>query len=137
VIRNVIKVLIADFVLLSSAFLVLQDLQVRAAYAASPHHACSQLCSYSPSFSYGLLTQFFTMDGNGQHLVSPSTLDWVQIVAVALVVANAWFAYAAILKRNDGETRGADQSIHERHPTGAPCQREPLATRHWVLRLAD
>lgn len=95
--------LIADVVLLGTLFFVLQDLQWREAFAASPHNACPQLCSYSPSFSYNLLTRFFTMVGNGQSLVSPPTLDWVQLLALALVVVNVLFAYAALAERRKTE----------------------------------
>lgn len=105
VLRKAIKVLTADVILLASLFFVVQDLQWRAAFAASPHLACPQLCSYSPSFSYNPLSQFFSMDGNGQHLVSPLTLDWVQLLALALVVVNVWFAYGVFANRKKTKER--------------------------------
>lgn len=98
-VRNAITVLIVDVVLLTSGFYVMQDLQWRVAYAASLHDACAQPCSYAPSFSYSILTRFFTMTGNGAQLVSPPTFDWVQLLALALVVVNVWFAYASLTKR--------------------------------------
>jgi len=108
--RKAVIVLIADVVLLISLFFVAQDLQWRAAYAASPHYACPRLCSYSPSSGYNLLTRFFTMDGItqgqniGQHLVSPPALDWVQVIALALVVVNVWFAYSSLTSRRKAKT---------------------------------
>jgi hypothetical protein len=96
--RRAIEVLIADVVLLVFAFFIVQDLQARVVFAASPHLACGGLCSYTPSFGYGPLTQFFIMDGNGQHLVSPPTLDWLQIIALALVVVNGWFVYTSLVR---------------------------------------
>lgn len=98
--------LVADVVLLASVFYVIEDLQSRTAYAASPHDACSGLCSYTPSFTYSFLIRFFTMDGNGQHLVSPPTFDWVQLFFLALVVVNVWFAYAAFSKQRRAKARG-------------------------------
>jgi len=101
--KNVVKVfykiVIVDILALVALYYVLQDLQWRTDYAASLHTACRTLCGYSPSFSYGLLTRVFTMDGNSQHLVSPPTLDWVQAIVVTLVVANSWFVYAYMRER--------------------------------------
>jgi hypothetical protein len=104
-VRNAVKALMADVILLASLFYVILDLQSRAAFAASPHNVCGHLCSYTPSFSYNLLTQFFTMTGNGQQLVSPPTLDWVQLLSLALVVVNVWLAYAFFAKRREAKAR--------------------------------
>lgn len=60
-------------------------------------------------------TQLFTMDGAtsgqnlGQHLVSPPTLDWLQVLALALVVINVWFAYSSLTSR-----RKANAPINQR-----------------------
>ncbi len=99
-VRTALKVLAADVVLLIAEFNVIQDLNWRTGYAASLHGACfPNLCSYTPSFAYNLLVQFFTMSGNGATLTSPPTLDWVQLIAYALIGINAWFAYITLVKR--------------------------------------
>jgi hypothetical protein len=98
-VRTAFAVIVADIFLLTGEYYVNQDLQWRAAYAASVHNACGVLCSYTPSFSYSLLTQFFTMSGGRLTLVSPPTLDWVQALVLALVVINGWFAYHALKER--------------------------------------
>ncbi len=97
--REGLKVALADIVLLFALYSALQDLQWRTGYAASLHPACPQFCIYSPSFSYGLLIQFFTLAGNGVSLTSPPTLDWVQLLAYVLVVLNAWYAYRTLKSR--------------------------------------
>ncbi|MDG6956928.1 MAG: hypothetical protein JRN30_06335, partial [Nitrososphaerota archaeon] len=74
--RLPLRLLAIDAVLVVLAYLVVQDQAVRAGYAASLHTACASLCSYAPSFSYGILIQYFTMTGNGVSLTSPPTLDW-------------------------------------------------------------
>ena len=90
---------LADTVLLFALYSVFQDLQWRTGYAASLHSACPQFCSYSPSFSYNLLTQFFTLARSGVRLTSPPTLDWVQLLAYFLVALNAWYAYKTLKLR--------------------------------------
>jgi len=99
-VRTVLKVLAVDIVLVLAEFSVIQDLAWRTGYAASLHGACfPNLCSYSPSFSYNVLIQFFAMSGNGVSLTSPPTLDWVQLIALILVAVNGWFAYALYRSR--------------------------------------
>ncbi len=97
--REGLKVALADIVLLFALYSALEDLQWRTGYAASLHSACPQFCSYSPSFSYSLLTQFFTLAGNRVRLTSPPTLDWVQLLAYVLVALNAWYAYKTLKSR--------------------------------------
>ena len=97
--RTAILVLLVDVVLVVAMIFVIQDLQWRASYASSLHYACPQPCSYSSSFSYSVLSRFFTMSGNGVSLTSPPNIDWVQVLAVLLVAINAWFAYTILSKR--------------------------------------
>jgi len=98
-VRVSVKVLLADVVLLAAVYSVLQDLSWRSAYAASPHSACPLPCGYSASFSYNLLTRFFTMAGHGVSLTSPPTFDWVQMLVLGLIVVNAWFAVSSYRAR--------------------------------------
>ena len=97
--RMAMKVLLVDVVLFVGMFYVTQDLQWRTSYAASLHTACPQLCGYSASYAYSILTQFFTMAGHGASLTSPPTLDWVQLFTVALLALNLWFAYDYLTRR--------------------------------------
>ncbi|MDG6920163.1 MAG: hypothetical protein JRN44_00190 [Nitrososphaerota archaeon] len=106
--RLPLKLLAVDVVLVALAYLVVRDQAVRADYAASLHTACASLCSYTPSFSYGILVQYFTMTGNGVSLTSPPTLDWFQVIAVLLVVVNAWHLYSNYVK--GGQARNAGSS---------------------------
>ncbi len=113
VFRRAVKVLAADAVLLVALFYVIQDLQWRSGYAASVHDACAGYCSYTPSFSYGFLTQLFTMSGNSLQLTSPVTFDWVQALIYILVAVNAWFAYGVLRARNEG----ADVGVPPKEPS--------------------
>lgn len=97
--RTALKVIAADVVLLVAMFYVVQDLQWRSDFAASARNVCGGPCSYTPSLSYNVLTQFFTMTGNSVQLASPPTLDWVQAIAYVLVVLNAWLAYTVLKNR--------------------------------------
>jgi hypothetical protein len=112
--RTLLKVALADILLIAALASVLQDLQGRSAYAASLHTACSPLCSYVPSFSYTLMTRFFTMTRLGTALTSPPILDWVQVLGVALVVINFWFAYSYMSRRKAaGPGRAAGHTVSQ------------------------
>jgi len=87
-----VKVAIVDGLCLVALALVLQDLAGRTAYAASSHYGAPP-GGYVPSFSYSILMRTFTMSGGPLALVSPPTLDWVQLLALILVVANGWYFY--------------------------------------------
>lgn len=102
---------LADVVLLFALYSVLQDLQWRLGYASSLHSACPLFCSYSPSFSYSLLIQFFTLARNGVSLTSPPTLDWVQLLAYTLVALNAWYAYKTLKSRRLRTPPDSGQSL--------------------------
>ncbi len=84
-VRTFAKVLAADAVLLAAEYFALQDLGFRSAYAASK--------GFTPSYSYSIFTQFFTMLGRGLTLESPPTLDWVQLLFALLVALNLQYLY--------------------------------------------
>jgi hypothetical protein len=92
-----IKVLIIDAVLLVAGLLTQQDVLWRSAYASS-------VLGYSPSVSYSVLTKFFLMAGRGTSLNSPPTIDWVQIVAVVLLIVNFSYVYSVIRGRKLGRS---------------------------------
>jgi len=107
-VRTAFKVAVVDAVLLIALGFVIQDLEWRTSYAASLHGACfPNLCSYSPSFTYNVFVQFFTMAGNGATLTSPPTLDWVQVLAYILVAVNAWYLYTGLARRRAKPLSGA------------------------------
>lgn len=99
VFRTWTKVLVADVVLLVGVFYLLGDIDWRAAYASSIHAACAHVCRYTPSFAYGPLTYQFTMSGNGVHLTSPPTFDWLQVFVLLLLAINIWFGYTILARR--------------------------------------
>ena len=111
--KAILKVTLADVVLLIAGYYVSTDLQWRADYASSLHNACGRICSYVPSFSHSILTQFFTMSRNGGSLTSPPTLDWIQVIAIAAVAVNGWLAYAYLRQKAAGRTKGLEGSPHQ------------------------
>ena len=96
-VRTAITVLVADLVLVAAILLVLQDVQMR--IDCSLDGCTSFITRTSAGFTYSVLTKSFSFMGNGNNLTSPTTLDWVQVLVVALVVLNAWYAYGALVGR--------------------------------------
>ena len=94
------KLVLVDLVLVAALYFVLQDISWRTYYAMTPHAGVS---GYTPSFSYSLLTRFFSMAGSNVPLTSPPTLDWVQVIAYVLVAINAWYAYLLLKPRVFGK----------------------------------
>ena len=92
-------VVAADVLLLLSALLVYQDLGWRTAFASSPH---AGVAGYAPSFSLAFLQRFLVMQGSGVALTSPPTLDWIQLIAIALAALNGWCLYALVNWRRRG-----------------------------------
>ena len=93
-VRTVYKVLAADVVLLAALAGVLQDLAWRVSYATSPHPLPE---GSAASYSFSILTRFFSISGGPLVLTSPPTLDWVQLLGLALVLVNGWFAYKVLV----------------------------------------
>jgi len=109
--RRVLKVAAVDVVVLAALFYVVQDLQWRVSCAAAADAACTSHQAYSSSFSYGLVTQVFTMAGNSVHLVSPATIDWVQILIYLLVLLNGWLVYASMKSHRAAQTPATGPSL--------------------------
>jgi hypothetical protein len=99
-VRTVITVLVADLVWVAAILLVLQDVHMRV--DCSIDGCTSFIRRTSAGFTYSVLTKSFSFVGNGNNLTSPPTLDWVQVLVVALVVLNAWYAYGALVGRSRG-----------------------------------
>ncbi len=87
-VRTSVKVVLLDVVLLLSLYFVLQDLAWRTSYAAYR--------GFSPSFSYSVLTRFLMMTDQTGTLVSPDTLDWIQVLVVVFAAVNLWFIYKSV-----------------------------------------
>lgn len=94
-VRLVYKVALIDLLLLVALYFVFGDLAWRAYYAGTAHAGLVR--GYGSAFSYSLLTRTFTMTGGAIPLVSPPTLDWVQVLVYLLVVLNGWFAYSTMI----------------------------------------
>lgn len=98
-VRTSLKVIAVDAVLLVGAYFVLQDLQWRSGYASQE--------GFNPSTFYAILTQSFVMTGRGLSLQSPPTLDWVQVLVVALVALNAWYLLRLLGPDREGRKTNA------------------------------
>jgi hypothetical protein len=86
----VAKVLGTNAVLLILLYLVEQAQAARVAYAANEGLA----------FDIGrsVLVQTSTLWGQGGPLVSPLTLDWIQVLLFVLVLLDLYFCYGAVRK---------------------------------------
>jgi hypothetical protein len=113
--RRALWVGAADIIMLVAAFYVVQDLQWRSAYASAAINRCGgATCSYTPSFSYGILTQIFTMTGNSVQLSSPVTLDWIQALVYVLILLNGWLIYTWARSRR---AAGPPVTVANKSPT--------------------
>ena len=98
--RTALKVLMLDLVLFFAEFEIIQDMQNRVECAlGSPLYGQTCMARTSPSFSHSLLTQSFSMVVGGNYVQSPLTLDWVLLIAYALVAINVWFGYTVFIRR--------------------------------------
>ena len=88
------KVIGVNALLVLAAYEVLSDLSYRVGYATNE--------GLSFAFSYSLLVRSSDLSGRGSQLVSPPTLDWIQVIILAAVVANAIFLSELLGKRRKG-----------------------------------
>jgi hypothetical protein len=96
-VRTWVAVLVADLIMASAVLLVLQDVQMR--IDCSLPGCDPYVTRASPGFAYSVLTKSFSVVVGGRTLQSPPTLDWVQLLVVALVALNAWYGYRAMRPR--------------------------------------
>jgi hypothetical protein len=94
--KSVITVVIADLILVGGIVLVIQDIQMRTNCTLD---GCQPFARSSAGFTYSVLTKTFSFDVNGNTLTSPLTLDWVQVLVLALVIVNFWYGYRALTRR--------------------------------------
>lgn len=86
----VAKVLVTNAVLLTLVYLVEQAQATRVAYAASEGLAFD--------IARSLLVQTSTLWSQGGPLVSPLTLDWIQVLLLALVLSDLYYFYGVVKK---------------------------------------
>src|SRR5271157_1470125 len=94
--RSIITVLFADLILAAAIVFVIQDVQMRTDCALD---GCTPIARSSAGFAYSVLTKTFSFVANGNTLTSPLTLDWVQVLVLALVIVNVWYGYRALARR--------------------------------------
>ena len=102
-----VKVLLADALLLLAEFFAIQDIQARVACAfGSPLYGYGCLARASPSYSYSILTESFSMIVNGTTVRSPPMLDWVQLTSAALIAINLWYVYVIVRRKTSKKPGG-------------------------------
>ncbi len=107
--RTALKVIIIDAVLLLAEFLIVQDVQARSDCAfGTPLYGQECLARSSPSYTYSLFTQSFSMVANRFSLQSPPTLDWIQLLTAVLFAVNIWFVYTYLKRRKTQRTDVTD-----------------------------
>lgn len=104
-VRWYVKLVVFDAFALAALYFVLDDLAARNSYAVSE--------GLTPGASYSIFTRMFSIGGRSIPLVSPPTLDWVQVIVVVLVVVDLAFVYPALL-------RALKPSTSRRVPEGSP-----------------
>lgn len=87
------KVLAVDGLLLLGAYAVLGDVSSRVGYA--------QREGLSFTFAYSLFIKTSDLSGRGSQLVSPPTLDWIQVLVLVAVVANVLFLAELVGERRE------------------------------------
>jgi len=77
-----VKVLVANVVLILLAYLVYQDTAARNVYARD--------LNFAPSTSYSILFHTLTLTGRATVLSSPPTLDWFQVLFLIGAATDAY-----------------------------------------------
>jgi hypothetical protein len=89
---RVAEVLVTDAILIAALLWVLSEQAARASYAVQE--------GFSVVVSRSLFYVMTTLSKGTGQLSSPPTLDWVQVLLVALIACNAYFAYVALRSRS-------------------------------------
>lgn len=119
-VRTWLKVLAADLILIAAILLVVQDMQMRTACSLP---GCYPISDRSEgTFTYSLLTHGFSLMVGGATLASPPAFDWFQVIAAAMVVANAWYLITVVRRTREGPVRDneARPPPNPISPTGPP-----------------
>ena len=108
--RLTVEVAVANAVLLILAYFVYTDVLWRIGCALGQGLNCS--VRSAPSFSYSLLTQFFSMRNGAMLLTSPPTLDWIQVFVAILLVVDIWYLLRARAKRKPRPPSTTTQGVN-------------------------
>ncbi len=84
-------------VLLALTYLVYQDLSFRDRYA--------QQLNFSPSTSYSAFSHVLTLTGGTTTLSSPVTLDWVQLLVLALVATDVVYVLGFLRMKGSSQAQ--------------------------------
>jgi hypothetical protein len=96
-VRALYKVLVADAVLLAAVYLVLQDIAMRVSCTIP---GCNPFVPRTSAvYSYSIFTKTLALGVNGNTLTSPLTLDWIQVLGLALLLVNLWYVYGLLRSR--------------------------------------
>lgn len=87
---------IFDLLALTFLYYVLQDLAWRASYVTSEH--------LTPSTAYSFFFHTFTISGGTVQfpLVSPPTLDWVEVIVVSMIIVNGYYLFQVLHRSAKG-----------------------------------
>jgi hypothetical protein len=61
--------------------------------------AYASALGFHPSTSYSFLTLTFSMKGKGELLTSPPALDWIQLLAIAAALLDAYYLLGTLRER--------------------------------------
>jgi len=98
-VRALLEVLVVDVLGLAGIFFVNQDIGMRIDCTVP---GCTNLARTSVGYSYSILTKTLSVtvrNASWRTVVSPPTLDWIQVLGVALVAVNLWYVYRAVTGR--------------------------------------
>lgn len=94
--RGVLEVIGANVILLVLLYWVTLDQAARSAYAA--HEGLAFQIFHS------VLSQTSTLWSSSGPLQSPPTLDWIQLLAIAILAFDALVVYGALARRRSART---------------------------------
>jgi hypothetical protein len=83
--KGLVRAVLTNAVGLVLIYLVLLDYSWRSSYALS--------AGWVPSVSYLPFLRYLQLTGHGLTVVSPPTLDWVQVIAVFLIAVDSFYLY--------------------------------------------
>lgn len=90
-VRRIVTTAVFDLLALVFLYFVMQDLAWRNSYAEGEH--------LTPSTTYSLFIRTLSIKGATLQipkLVSPPTLDWVQVVIALLIVVNGLYIFSRL-----------------------------------------
>ena len=98
-VRALFEVIVVDVLGLAGIFFVNQDVGMRIDCTIP---GCTNIARTSVGFTYSIFTKALSVTVKNAYwrtVVSPPTLDWIQVLGVALVAINLWYLYRALAGR--------------------------------------